>query len=124
MYNVDESASPIRIFVLSNYLMFARGLESLLSQNAQLQIVGHGTEIDQAIEQIRSLQPDVVILDSSGFSQEEPEVMSLFQAKEDLRVLGLSLQDNSLYIYQATQKSLQSVDDLLTVINDSTSPDR
>lgn len=120
MYNMDESASPIRIFVLSNYLMFARGLESLLSQHAQLQIVGHGTDIDPALEQINGLQPDVVILDSSGFSQEGPEMMSIFQAKEDLKVLSLSLQDNSLYIYQATQKSLQSVDDLLTVINDST----
>lgn len=118
MCNKDGSARAIRIFILSSYLMFAQGLESLLSQNAQLQIVGQETEIDRAIEQIKSLQPDVVILDSSGFSQEGPEMVSLFQAKEDIKMIGLSLHDNNLYIYQATQRSLQSVDDLLAAIND------
>jgi DNA-binding NarL/FixJ family response regulator len=48
--------------------MFQHGLESLLSQQDGVDIIGRTTNPDSALEQIKTLQPDVVIIDSTKLS--------------------------------------------------------
>jgi DNA-binding NarL/FixJ family response regulator len=108
-----------RIFIISSHLMFSCGLESLLRQEAKLDFVGQEADVGRAIERIKELQPDVVILDSDG---SVPEVFSILRARPGVKVISLSLQNNNLCVYQAKQRITKSVEDLLEVIeNDPTS---
>ena len=52
-----------RIFMLSSHPLFSQGVESLLRRETGLEIVGRETDVDKAMERIKELRPNVVILD-------------------------------------------------------------
>jgi DNA-binding NarL/FixJ family response regulator len=93
--------------------MFGRGLESLLREDAKLDIVGQEADIGRAFERIRELRPDVVILDSD---EPDLEVGHILKVSPDIKVIGLSLQNNNLYVYRASQRVTRSVSDLMEAI--------
>ncbi len=105
-----------RVFIISGYPMFSWGLESLLRQGTGLDITGRETDVDRAIEQIKALQPDVVILDSSSSDDNSRAVVRILKENLGTRVVNLSLQDNLMVVYQAAQWAVQDVDDLVDVI--------
>lgn len=84
--------------------MFQHGLESLLSQQNGVDIVGRATNPDLAIEQIKTLQPDVVIVDSTKLSAEViSKIIRVLSDYRDTKVIGLNLHDNQLTLYQRNQ---------------------
>ncbi len=108
---------PIRVFIISDSLLFVRGLKSLLSHEPRLEIIGEETSIDRAIEQIEVFVPDVIIWSDSGrMSISAPEEMHLLKAKPGIKVIGLSLTNNDLFIYRSTQRHVKSVEDLVEAI--------
>lgn len=112
-----------RIFIISGYAMFGRGLESLLKQeDSELEIVGQESDVERAIEQIKELKPDTVILDSDDPPYDSMPAVLRRILKDNLgiRIIGLSLQNNRLYVYVATQWVVNSVGDLLNAIFDDT----
>lgn len=107
----------IRVFIISSHLMFSRGLESLLHQHTAVDIVGREADVEQAIGQVKLLQPDVVILDSDApppnFTM---TAMRILRERLETRVIGLSLQHNNIYTYQVRQQIARSVQDLIEAI--------
>jgi DNA-binding NarL/FixJ family response regulator len=95
--------------------MFGRGLESLLRQEANFDIIGQETDLELALDQIRDLQPDVVILDSDSAV---PQVTPILRASPGVKVIGLSLQNNDLYVYQARQWIARGTEDHVSAIRD------
>ena len=53
----------IKIFIADDSLNVRNGLAALLSQIEGIEIIGEAKEVREAIESIRRLKPDVVILD-------------------------------------------------------------
>lgn len=108
-----------RVFIISPYPLFGRGIESLLRQETQIDIISQETDIVQAVQQIKELEPDVVILDtSSPASDLIPVVMQILEINSEIKVIGLSLRDNNLYIYRARQYMVESVKDLVAAIEE------
>jgi chemotaxis response regulator CheB len=105
------------VFLISRCPLFSQGLESLLCGEPGLAIVGRQTELEEALEQIRVFQPDVVILDDSD-PERDPKlaVLRILQCCMDTRVIRLSLMDNIICIYQAEQRVITEVTDLVDVI--------
>ncbi len=54
---------PIRVFVVEDHLLVRQGLVSLLRATPGVQVVGEGSNGQEAIERIPLSNPDVVILD-------------------------------------------------------------
>ena len=104
-----------QIFVISSHLMFGQGLESLLRQEAKFEIVGQETDVDRALEKIKALQPEVIILDSDNSSL---AVTTVLAASPGVKVISLSLQNNDLYVYQARQRVTRDVEDLFEAIEE------
>ena len=102
-----------RVFVISSRLMFGHGLESLLRQETNFDIVGQETNIDQAIKQMKDLQPNVVILDSENAVS---RVTPILHASPGVKVISLSLQNNDLYVYQVKQWIVRETEDLVEAI--------
>jgi chemotaxis response regulator CheB len=108
---------PIRVFIISDSLLFVQGLKSLLTHEIGLEIVGEEMTIERAVEQIEILGPDVIILgENSRVSDSALEEMYLLRTKPGIKVIGLSLQNNGLFIYLSARRYVESVEDLVKAI--------
>jgi DNA-binding NarL/FixJ family response regulator len=54
---------PIRLLLVDDQVLFREGLRILLSQHAQLHVLGEAAHGEEAIAAVRSLRPDVVLMD-------------------------------------------------------------
>ena len=57
--------APIRVLITDDQILFAEGIMSLLSGDERIEVVGHALDGAQAIELVRSLWPDLVLMDVS-----------------------------------------------------------
>ena len=108
-----EAGVMKRVFILSSHPLFGRGVESLLCRETGLEIVGWDTDVDKAVERIRELQPDVVILDSGDPA---PEVLGILREGLATKVIGLNLQDNTMCIYRGEQRVVKCIEELVEAI--------
>ena len=108
-----------RVFVLSRRSIFHEGIETLLSQQEGVEIVGHNTKPDDAFACIEKYNSDVVIV-----NLDDPEpvlsqtVLSILREKHDVSIIWLSLQDNIIRIYRGENKQVHKFEDLLNFIQD------
>jgi len=68
MSSRQNGGSKVRVFILSSESLFDLGLESLLRQEAALEVVGHEADLDQALVRISELSPDVIVVNSTDAS--------------------------------------------------------
>jgi DNA-binding NarL/FixJ family response regulator len=105
-----------RIFVLSSRSLFSQGLEILLRQDKGVELVGEETDVDRAIEGIRELSPDVVLLEQDSDGDPGPVVMRVLRETPSTKVVGLNLADNTIRVYRGEQRIPREIGDLLQVI--------
>ena len=102
----------VRVFILSSQSLFDLGVENLLRQEAELEVVGHEADMDRALMQIKALVPDVVILNSADAScSPTPAVLRLMN-EVGVRIIKLNLQDNTICMYRKEQRMIEEVGDL------------
>ncbi len=105
------------VFIISNQLMFKRGLESLVRQKDGLNIIGYEADKEHAVEQIEILHPDIVILDSTGSLQDNiSEILHILNKNPDIKIISLNLNSNKLSVYQVKQRPVTGVQDLIEAI--------
>jgi DNA-binding NarL/FixJ family response regulator len=114
----------LSIFIISNHLLFSRGLESLLGQDAELKVIGQETDVEQAIKQIKELRPDVVIIyGDDERSIPASTIIEILKVRSGTKVISLNLQNNIFYVYQASQRITHDPEDLLKAIKMVPLPD-
>jgi DNA-binding NarL/FixJ family response regulator len=110
----------MRVLILSNHPLFGQGVESLLRRETGLEIVGREADVDKAMERIKELRPDVVVLDSGDPACDlTPAVMRILREGVGTKVIGLNLQDNTICIYRGEQRVVKEVRDLVEAIEPS-----
>jgi DNA-binding NarL/FixJ family response regulator len=57
------SEKPIRVVLVDDHAVVRRGLEQLLSGAGDLEVVGQAGDGDEALDVVRALRPDVVVMD-------------------------------------------------------------
>lgn len=103
-----------RVFILSRHSLFGHGVESLLRQEAELEVVGRETVADRALERIQELQPDVVIVENDDPELDlKPVVMHILNGGSGITVVGLSPQNNIIHIYRGEHGIVREVEDLV-----------
>ena len=105
-----------RIFILSSHPLFSQGVESLLRQQPGVEIVGRETDVDKAMECIKELQPDVVILDGGPTRDPTLAVVRILGEGVGTKLIELNLQDNTVYVYRGEQRVVKDVKDLIEAI--------
>jgi DNA-binding NarL/FixJ family response regulator len=114
----------LNIFIISSHLMFSRGLESLLGQDAELKVIGQETDVEQALKQIKDLRPDVVIVyGDEGRNIPVSVIIEILKIRSGIKVISLNLQNNIFYVYQASQRITHDPEDLLKAIKTLIVPD-
>jgi DNA-binding NarL/FixJ family response regulator len=116
----EEAGVIMRVLILSSHPLFGQGVESLLRREVRLDIVGRETDIDRAVECIKELRPDVVIVDSGDPAGDPtPAVMRILREGVGVKVIGLNLQDNTMCIYRGELRVVKEVKDLVEAIEHS-----
>ena len=55
--------APIRVLVVDDHAIVRKGIRALLSREHEIEVVGEAADGEEAIEQARSLCPDVILMD-------------------------------------------------------------
>src|SRR5262245_8219338 len=108
-----------RIFIISERLMFGHGLERLLLNEKVGEVIGRATTIKEAEDSLRTLQPDVIIVDKDEISLDMiAELLRTISSNPGAKIIHVTLQSNNLYIYQAAHTKIQTVEDLVEAIKE------
>lgn len=76
-------SSTIEILLADDHAMFRAGLKALLEPEPRLEVVGEASSGEEAVERVRELKPDVVVMDLSM-----PEMNGL-EATRAIAALGM-----------------------------------
>jgi DNA-binding NarL/FixJ family response regulator len=91
-----------RVLLVDDHPIFRHGLEDLLKKQDDLAVCGHADSAPIALSQMRSLHPDLAIIDVSINGSNGIELVKQMKAEaRDLAILVLSMHDESLYALRA-----------------------
>jgi DNA-binding NarL/FixJ family response regulator len=93
-----------RVVVVDDHPVVRNGLRSLLSQYADIQVVGEADGGQSALELITELQPDVVLLDIRLVGPSGVDLArQLRRTQSKARVIILTSHDHEAYLLEAAQ---------------------
>lgn len=58
-----ESHDPIRVLVVDDHVLFRRGLQMVLEQESDIEVVGEASDGAEAVERAADTLPDIVLMD-------------------------------------------------------------
>lgn len=97
-------ASPAKktVLIVDDHPVFRHGIASLINAEADLVVCGEAANAQLALTAMRSLKPDVALLDISLPGTNGVELIKLMKAEQPkLPLLVLSMHDESLYALRA-----------------------
>ena len=94
-------SKPIRVLIVDDHALVRKGLRALISTKPDIEVIGEAADGDEAVQQTRTLQPDVILLDLvmprkdgiaaiQEITQENPQarILVLTSFAEDERVFA------------------------------------
>jgi hypothetical protein len=115
--------NPTHVFILASQTLFAEGVQSLLSEQPDIKVVGVAScnpnnedgPGPNVFNQIQAAEPDVVIVEATG-GEKSRLVAQVLECSLSAKVIGLTLEDNRIYTYFQQMKQGHSVEDLVDAI--------
>jgi DNA-binding NarL/FixJ family response regulator len=102
-----------QVLVVSRHQLFAEGIASLLAQRADVRVVGMIAAPSQLKQAVRDLQPDVIIVDCKDCGL----IQRVIRQVPQVRVITVTLNDNTLDLYETAHVEMTSIDDLFAAID-------
>jgi two-component system, NarL family, nitrate/nitrite response regulator NarL len=101
---VSATKPKIRILIADDHPVVRKGLQSCLARQDRLKIVGEASDGNEALERIRELVPDVVLMDISMPRMNGLAVTELLRKEApDVKVLILTVHNQREYIFRILQ---------------------
>ena len=89
---------PISVLLVDDHAMFRAGIRALLEAEGHVEVVGEGSSGDEAVDLVRALKPDVVVMDLSMPGSNGLEATRRIAALElDTHVLVLTVHAEEEY---------------------------
>jgi len=106
-----------RVLLVASGKLFGRGVENLLRQQPGLEVWGCEADISRVTERVKALQPDVVIIERRKPSTDDGHTLRcMLLACEQLKVIELDPQDDTIWIHSSRQQVFKQVQDLVKAI--------
>ncbi len=94
-------SAAIKVMLVDDHILVLEGIRARLEQEEGIEVVGQATDGLEALEQVKGLQPDVLMMDVSMPNMNGIEATKIFRERfPELKVLILSMHDNREYISQ------------------------
>jgi DNA-binding NarL/FixJ family response regulator len=95
----DESSNrKKRVLIVDDHPVFRFGLAGLISEQTRLEVCGHADSAPLALDAMRRLKPDIVLVDLSLRGTNGIELIKLMKAEEpDLPVLVISMHNEAVF---------------------------
>lgn len=105
-----------QVYVIWANPLFHDSLHKLLD-HTDIKWIGASSDFSTAVDEISRLQPDTILIEEVKGTTTTTSFMKIVEQFEwDLRVVGVSLDDNQLSIFQHAQQTVGQPDDLIRVI--------
>jgi cytochrome c oxidase subunit 2 len=112
-----ELTKSRRVLIASSHALFGQGLRSLLRERkeAEVEIVGMVSSLDEALQALDRLNPDLIIVDYDDKKLNRDEFLARFvEGEKKLRVVLLSLQSaQEAIVYDRRTMAAHQLDDWL-----------
>src|SRR5215831_3718642 len=96
------AVEPIRVLVVDDHALFRRGLEMVLAQETDIEVVGEAGDGSEAVEQAADLLPDVVLMDVRMPRRSGIEACSAIkELAPSARIIMLTMSDDEADLYEA-----------------------
>ena len=90
-----DQGTTIRVLLADDHALFRNGIDRLLKNEPGLEVVGHATDGQEAIELAQQLKPDVILMDISMPRVNGIEATRLIHREyPDIRIIGLSMYED------------------------------
>jgi DNA-binding NarL/FixJ family response regulator len=115
---------PIRVLVVDDHALFRRGLEIVLAQEPDIEVVGEAGDGAEAVEQAADLLPDVVLMDVRMPRRSGIEACTAIKdVVPSARIIMLTISDEEGDLYEAIKAGATgyllkeiSIDEVATAI--------
>jgi DNA-binding NarL/FixJ family response regulator len=115
---------PIRVLVVDDHALFRRGLEMVLAQEPDIEVVGEAGDGSEAVEQAADLLPDVVLMDVRMPRRSGIEACTAIkEVAPSTRIIMLTMSDEEADLYEAIKAGASgyllkeiSIDEVATAI--------
>jgi DNA-binding NarL/FixJ family response regulator len=113
---MTAAASPCRTYIVYHHGLFAQGVRSILETRRTVQIVGMESDVAKALKAVRSLKPEVVIVEESPKKYEPIRLRPFLESAAAGRVVTLSLDHNFATVYRRDRLAATDPADLVKAI--------
>jgi DNA-binding NarL/FixJ family response regulator len=118
------SAESIRVLVVDDHALFRRGLEMVLAQESDIEVVGEAGDGAEAVEKAGDLLPDIVLLDIRMPRRSGIEACtSIKDVAPSAKIIMLTISDEEADLYDAIKAGASgyllkeiSIDEVATAI--------
>lgn len=122
----------IRVFIADDHQVVIDGLSSILSEDDNIQFCGSAANGKDALQQLESVSPDVLLLDINMPEMDGIQVVKALKAKQDkTRILVLTMHNNPQFTKQLIQLEVEGCvlknagkKELIQAINDVNNGER
>ena len=92
---------PIQCIIVDDHTLFRDGLKRVLESEGDIQVVGEASNASEAVEKVRELQPDVVLMDIGmpGMSSFEAARI-ITRESSGTRLMFLTMYEDEEYLLQ------------------------
>jgi two-component system response regulator NreC len=96
--------AAMKVLVVDDHEVVRQGIKMVLETDPELEVVGEAASGEDAIDRVRELRPNVVVMDIgmpglSGFEA----TRRIRQSNPEVQVLALTVHDSEAYVFQMLQ---------------------
>ena len=110
------AASPCRTYIVYHHGLFAQGVRSVLEERRGVQIVGMESDVAKALKAVRSLRPEVIIVEQSAGKHRPMRLGAFLYSAGAGRVVTLSLNHDFATVYDRRRVAATDPADLVKAI--------
>jgi DNA-binding NarL/FixJ family response regulator len=115
--NQEFSKPPRRVLIVETDCILEAGIQSLLASRKDLIVRGiTQTDVVTLMEAIAAYRPEVIVIDHRLLASHAARLLQDCSLFPELRVIGMSLSDNHLYIFDHKQMLVSQSTDFLSLV--------